>query len=201
MRLVFRGRPHLYEGHPPATVVHWVRTAAAAGCHTVVVTNAAGLLQLDWPVNEPVLISDHINLTGQSPLTGPPAPPPHQGRHVDLTDAYSARLRALARDVQPGLREGVYAGLHGPEFETPAEIAMLARMGADLVGMSTVLETIAARHAGCEVLGLSLPTNIAAGMGPESLDADEVLAAGAAVAPRLGALLAALLDRLGDAGP
>ena len=193
--LVFLGRAHLYEGHSPTSVVHWVRVAAAAGCRVVVVTNAAGSLRVDWPVGVPVLISDHLNLTGQSPLTGPEPRPPLAGRFVDLTGAYSPRLRALARALDPSLAEGVYAGLAGPQFETPAEIRMLARLGADLVGMSTVLEVIAARHVGAEVLGLSLATNQAAGLALGPVDAGEVLEAGAAAAGAIGALLRAILER------
>lgn len=197
--LVFLGRAHLYEGHGPNTVVHAVRVAAAAGCRAVVLTNAAGSLRTDWPVGQPVLIADHLNLTGVSPLFGPVPPARLGGRHVDVTDAYSPRLRGLARTVDPSLAEGVYAGLPGPEFETPAEITMLARLGADLVGQSTVLETIAARQLGCEVLGVSLVTNLAAGLAPGRIDAGEVVAAGEAAADRLGALLGSVLDGI-DAG-
>ncbi len=199
--LMFRGRAHLYEGHPPATVVHWVRTAAAAGCTTIVLTNAAGSLRPEWPLGEPVLISDHINLTGRSPLVGPLPPPPHAGRFVDMTTTYTPALRDLARRVEPRLREGVYAGFLGPQFETPAEIGMARAIGADLVGMSTVLEAIAARHMGASVLGLSLVTNLAAGLSAGPVDGDEVLAAGAAAAEHLGPLLRRLLERLGDLTP
>jgi purine-nucleoside phosphorylase len=194
--LVFLGRTHLYEAHGPNTVVHWVRVAAAAGCRIVVVTNAAGSLRTEWAVGQPVLIADHLNLTGVSPLLGPLPPARYGGRHVDLTDAYSPRLRDLARTVDPSLDEGVYAGLTGPEFETPAEITMLARLGADLVGQSTVLETIAARQIGAEVLGISLVTNLAAGLAPGPISAGEVLAAGAAATDRVGQLLAGILERL-----
>jgi purine-nucleoside phosphorylase len=188
--LVFLGRVHLYEGHPPATVAHAVRTAAAAGCGTVVLTNAAGGITPRQTVGEPVLITDHLNLTGRSPLAGP--------RFVDLTDLYDPGLRALARGVDPSLREGVYAGLAGPQFETPAEIRMLARLGADLVGMSTVLEAIAARAAGARVLGVSLVSNLAAGVSPVPLSAEDVIAAGRAALPRLATLLAGVLDRLAE---
>lgn len=197
--LLFRGRSHLYEGLTPSSVVHWVRVAAAAGCTTFVLTNGAGSLRPDWPVGEPVIISDHINLTACSPLVGVDPPPPLAGRFVDMTTTYTPRLRVLARTIDPSLHEGVYAGLLGPQFETPAEIRMLAAMGADLVGMSTVLEAIAARHLGAEVLGLSLATNLAAGLQPDEVDADEVLAAGAAAAERSGALLRTVLERLDDA--
>ena len=152
-------------------------------------TNGAGSLQRDWPIGQPVLISDHINLTGRSPLTGPNPPAPFGSRFVDLTDLYSARLRAVARTVDPELPDGVYVGFHGPHFETPAEIRMAGVVGADLVGMSTVLEAIAARHVGLEVLGISLATNLAAGISPVPLDASDVIAAGDAAAGRLGVLL------------
>jgi purine-nucleoside phosphorylase len=183
--LILLGRTHLYEGHGPAQVAHGVRTAAAAGCQTVVLTNAAGGIRDGMRVGEPVVISDQLNLTATSPLEGP--------RFVDLTDLYSPALRARARAIDPTLAEGVYAGLPGPHFETPAEIRMLRGMGADLVGMSTVLEAIAARAEGVEVFGLSLVTNLAAGITGEPLDHQEVLAAGAASAGRMGGLLRELV--------
>jgi purine-nucleoside phosphorylase len=194
--LVLGGRIHLYEGHPAATVVHGVRTAIAAGCGVVVLTNAAGGLNPDWPVGQPVLLSDQLNLTGASPMAGPAPPPDRSIRFTDLTEAYSSRLRAIALDVDPTLPEGVYAGLLGGAFETPAEIRMMAGFGADLVGMSTVLETIAARHLGVEVLGISLVTNAAAGMGDANLDHEDVLAAAAAAGPRMLALLRGVLELL-----
>ncbi|MDA2990109.1 MAG: purine-nucleoside phosphorylase [Actinomycetota bacterium] len=186
--LVFVGRIHAYEGHDLSRVVHPVRTACAAGADVIVLTNAAGGLRPEYRVGQPVLISDHLNLTARSPLEGP--------QFVDLVDAYSPRLRALARDVDPALAEGVYAALPGPHYETPAEIRMLRTLGADLVGMSTVHETIAARAAGAEVLGVSRVPNLAAGMPGEPLRHDEVLAAGRESARDLGALLAALLARI-----
>ena len=185
--LVLLGRTHLYEGHGPGPVAHGVRTAAAAGCSTVVLTNAAGGIRDGMRVGDPVLISDHLNLTGTSPL--------HGARFTDLTDLYSSRLRGLAREIDPSLSEGVYAGLPGPHFETPAEIRMLRAMGADLVGMSTVLEAIAARAEGVEVFGLSLVTNLAAGLSGVPLDHHEVLAAGQAAAERMGRLLRDLVAR------
>lgn len=192
--LVLQGRSHLYEGHDPSVVVHGVRTAAAAGCRVAVLTNAAGSLRSRWPVGQPVLLTDHVNLTGRSPLTGPT--PPDGIRFVDMTEAYSARLRAIAHAVDTDLREGVYVGFHGPQYETPAEIHMAGVIGGDLVGMSTVLETIAARHLGMEVLGLSLVSNLAAGISATPLDGDEVIAAANAAAPRMGRLLRGVLDRL-----
>jgi purine-nucleoside phosphorylase len=190
--LVFLGRTHLYEGHPAATVVHGVRTAVAAGCRVVVLTNAAGGIRAGYQVGQPVLIRDHLNLTGRSPLTGPPPPPGYPPRFTDLTAVYSLRLRALARAADPSLAEGVYAALPGPHYETPAEIAMMRTLGADLVGMSTVLEAIAARHLGAEVLAFSLVTNLAAGLTDHGLDHAEVVAAGAEAAGRMGALLAGI---------
>lgn len=192
--LVFLGRAHLYEGHPPATVVHGVRTAVAAGCRVIVLTNAAGGIS-GYPVGQPVLLSDHLNLTGRSPLAGPPPPEGYPGRFADLTETYSQRLRGLALEVDAQLPDGVYAGLPGPHYETPAEIRMLQKLGADMVGMSTVLEAIAARHLGAEVLGISLVTNPAAGLGTGTLDHAEVVAAGQAAAGRMGDLLAAILPR------
>jgi purine-nucleoside phosphorylase len=191
--LVFLGRVHLYEGHDPATVVHGVRTAVAAGCQVVVLTNAAGGIREGYQVGQPVLIRDHLNLTGRSPLGGPPPPGGYPPRFTDLTDLYPARLRTLAAAADTGMAEGVYAALPGPHYETPAEIRMLRTLGADLVGMSTVLEAIAARHLGAEVLAISLVSNLAAGLAPHGLDHAEVVAAGRAAAGRMGSLLAGLL--------
>ena len=206
--LVFLGRVHLYEGHRPGTVAHAVRTAVAAGCGVIVLTNAAGVIRPGIPVGTPVLLRDHLNLTARSPLGGipflptnpPTANPPTASalpaRPVGV-EVYSARLRDLARAVDPDLPDGVYAGLPGPHFETPADIWMLRAAGADLVGMSTVLEATAARAAGAEVLGVSLATNLAAGVSPVPLSGDDVIAAGLAAVPRLGALLGGVLDQLG----
>lgn len=185
--LVLLGRTHYYEGHGVARVVHGVRTAVAAGCRTVMLTNAAGGLRQGMSVGQPVLISDHLNLTATSPLVG--------AQFVDLTNLYSPRLREVARSIDATLEEGVYAGLPGPHFETPAEIRMLRTMGADLVGMSTVLEAIAARALGAEVFGLSLVTNLAAGITGQPLDHKEVLDAGLAAASRMGELLRELAER------
>ncbi len=194
--LVLVGRVHLYEDRTPAHVVHGVRTAVAAGAGVIVLTNAAGGINPAYQVGQTVLIRDHLNLTGVSPLSGPPPPAGYGARFVDLTDCWSPRLRALAHNVDPGLIEGVYANLPGPHYETPAEVAMYGKAGADLVGMSTVLEAIAARHLGAEVLGLSLVTNAAAGVTGEPLAHEEVLAAGAAAAPGLAALIAGVIARL-----
>jgi purine-nucleoside phosphorylase len=185
---LFLGRTHLYEGRGVDAVVHNVRTAAAAGVRTVVLTNAAGGLHEEHRIGQAVAISDHLNLTARSPLVG--------AHFVDLTDLYSRRLRALAREIDPELTEGVYAALPGPHYETPAEIRMLRTVGADLVGMSTALEAIAAHAAGLEVFALSMVTNAAAGMTGESLDADEVISAGRAAAGRLGEFLMEFVRRL-----
>lgn len=185
--LAFLGRTHFYEGRGVEPVVHGVRVAAAAGCRTIVLTNACGGLRPGMQVGDPVLISDHLNLTWRTPLVG--------ARFVDLTDLYSARLRAMVRAIDPSISEGVYAMFPGPQYETPAEVRMAGVLGADLVGMSTVLEAIAARAEGCEVLGLSLVTNLAAGLG-DPLDHEEVLAAGRAAASRMGELLARLVPQL-----
>jgi len=191
--LVFAGRAHAYEGHDLARVVHPVRTAAAAGCRRIILTNAAGAVNRSYTVGSPVLIRDQINLTGRSPLVGP--------QFVNMVDAYSPELRDTAQRLHDALdggtarntlAEGVYAGLPGPQYETPAEIAMLATLGADLVGMSTVHETIAARAAGMDVLGISLVTNLAAGITGDPLSHDEVLESGRAAAGRIGDLLAAI---------
>jgi purine-nucleoside phosphorylase len=186
--LIFLGRTHLYEGRGTEPVVHAVRTAVAAGSRLVVLTNAAGAIREGFVVGQPVLISDHLNLTARSPITG--------ATFVDLSDLYTRRLRELAREIDPSLEEGVYAQLPGPHYETPAEIRMLRSLGADLVGMSTALEAIAAREGGAEVLGLSLVTNIAAGITGEPLDHEEVLAAGKASAERMGQLLREVVQAL-----
>jgi purine-nucleoside phosphorylase len=186
--LVFLGRTHFYEGRGVEAVVHGVRTSAAAGCRTIVLTNGCGGLNPAWTPGTPVLISDHINLTAASPLRG--------ATFIDLTDLYSARLRELCRAIEPGLAEGVYAQFRGPQYETPAEVRMARTLGADLVGMSTTLEAIAAREAGLEILGLSLVTNLAAGMTGEPLNHEEVLEAGRTAAERMGRLLAEVVSQL-----
>jgi len=183
--LVFGSRTHYYEGRGVRAVVHGVRTAAAAGCSTIVLTNGCGGLDPAWSPGTPVLISDHINLTGASPLEG--------ATFVDLTDLYSARLRALCRQVDPGLDEGVYVHFRGPQYETPAEVRMAAILGGHLVGMSTTLEAIAAREAGMEVLGISLVTNHAAGISATPLSHEEVIEAGKAAAGRVGPMLARVI--------
>lgn len=185
---VLTGRTHYYEGRGVDPVVHGVRTVAAWGASTLVLTNGCGGLNPAWAPGTVVLIRDHINLTGATPLRG--------ATFVDMTEAYSGRLRDLARTVAPELPEGVYVQFRGPQYETPAEVRMAGLLGGDLVGMSTALETIAAREAGLEVLGFSLVTNAAAGLAEAGLDHAEVLQAGRDAGPRLASLLAGLVGVL-----
>ena len=185
---IFTGRTHLYEGFGVDQVVHGVRSAVAAGAAVIVLTNGCGGLNPQWPPGSTVLIRDFINLTGTSPLMG--------ARFIDMSMPYSARLRDLARSVDPDLPEGVYVQFRGPQFETPAEVRMAGVLGGDLVGMSTTLETIAARELGAEVLGISLVTNLAAGISPHPLSHEEVLEAGREAAPRLRRLLGGLAAAL-----
>ncbi|KAJ8144275.1 hypothetical protein OY671_002611 [Metschnikowia pulcherrima] len=180
--LVLGSRTHSYEGKGVRAVVHGVRTAAATGAETLILTNGCGGLNQEWGAGTPVLLSDHINLTARSPSEGP--------TFVDSTDVYSPRSRELAHRVDPTLPEGVYAQFPGPHYETPAEVRMAGILGADLVGMSTTLEAIAARHCGSEVLGVSLVTNLAAGISPTPLSHAEVIEAGQAAGPRISALSA-----------
>ena len=185
--LIMGARTHFYEGRGVRRVVHSVRAAAATGARILVLTNGAGGLRPEWTPGTPVLIADHINLTAASPLEG--------ATFIDCTDLYSARLRAVARAVEP-LDEGVYVQFRGPQYETPAEVRMAGRIGGDIVGMSTALEAVAAREAGLEVLGLSLITNAAAGIADRPLDHAEVLQAGKDAEPRLAALLARIVARI-----
>src|SRR5215207_5177260 len=186
--LVIGARTHYYEGHGVRRVVHSVRTAAAAGASVMVLTNGAGGIKEHWTPGTPVLISDHINLTADSPLEG--------ATFIDLTDLYAVRLRELARSIDPDLDEGVYVQFRGPHYETPAEVQMAKTIGGHIVGMSTALEAIAARQAGMEVLGMSLITNLAAGIQTTPLSHGEVLDAGrsaeAAISALLGKIVAAL---------
>jgi purine-nucleoside phosphorylase len=198
--LVTAGRLHLYEGHDAHAVVHVVRTAIAAGCRTVVLTNAAGSLRAEWAPGTVVLIADHLNLTGASPLTGVPAIHAEGRPFVELVDAWSPRLRALARQVDPSLPEGVYAQRVGPHLETPAEAAMLRTLGADLVGMSTVPEATAARHLGVEILGLSVVTNQAASL-DQAVSFEGILAVGRWAAPQLERIIRGVLGLLGPTEP
>ncbi len=185
--LIIGARTHYYEGRGVRTVVHGVRTAAAAGAEIMILTNGAGGVDPAFRAGEPVLISDHLNLTAVSPIEG--------ANFVDLTDLYASRLRDIARSVEPGLQQGVYVQLPGPHYETPAEIHYLRTIGGQIVGMSTALEAIAAREAGMQVLGFSLITNPAAGMG-DPLSHAEVLAEGRAAEPRLADLLTRVVAEL-----
>lgn len=186
--LVIGARTHFYEGHGPRRVVHSVRTAAATGARVMVLTNGAGGIKGSWKPGQPVLISDHINLTGASPLEG--------ATFVDLTDLYSIRLRDVARLVDPSLDEGVYCQFRGPQYETPAEVRMAKTIGGHIVGMSTALEAIAARQAGMEILGFSLITNMAAGIQTTPLSHKEVIEAGQKAEPVISALLARVIGEL-----
>ena len=183
--LVIGARTHFYEGRGVRAVVHGVRTAAAAGARTMVLTNGAGGVNPAYRPGQPVLIADHINLTAASPLEG--------ATFVDLTDLYSARLRGAAREIEPALAEGVYVQFPGPHYETPAEVRYAGIIGGDIVGMSTALEAIAAREAGMEIIGLSLITNLAAGIQETPLSHAEVIEAGREAEPRLAELLRRLV--------
>lgn len=186
--LVIGARTHYYEDHGVRRVVHSVRTAAATGAEIMVLTNGAGGIRETWTPGQPVLISDHINLTADSPLEG--------ATFIDLTDLYSSRLRDVARSVEPSLDEGVYTQFRGPHYETPAEVQMAKIIGGHIVGMSTALEAIAAREAGMEVLGFSLITNLAAGIQKTPLSHAEVIEAGRDAEPVISALLARVVEAL-----
>lgn len=190
--LVQQGRLHLYEGHAASQVTACVRLAAEAGVTALLVTNAAGGLRSDLRPGDLLLITDHLNLTGTSPLIGQP-------RFIDMKGAYDPEFRARAHEaaaaVGEHLVEGVYAGLVGPSYETPAEVRMLRTLGADAVGMSTVLEVIAARALGLRVLGCSLITNVHQTHGAEVNHA-EVLAVAAAAGPRFAEMVREVLPRL-----
>ncbi|MGO1538706.1 MAG: purine-nucleoside phosphorylase [Leucobacter sp.] len=186
--LIIGARTHLYEGRGVRSVVHGVRTAAATGAHTMVLTNGAGGLDPAFGAGSAMIMSDHINLTATSPIEG--------ANFVDLTDLYSAELRRVVHDVDPSIGEGVYVQVPGPHYETPAESRYLRGIGGQAVGMSTALEAIAARDAGMRVLGLTLITNPATNLGEDPLSHDEVLAAGKEAEVRLGELLARVVPRL-----
>jgi len=190
----FAGRVHMYEGHSPQIATHAIQQVVEEGCRTVILTNAAGGIDKDLEVGAPCLISDHLNLTGTNPLIGP-----HDNRgprFLDLSEVYDKKLRALAHSVDGDLNEGVYAGLIGPTYETPAEVRMLRTLGASLVGMSTVLEAIAAHYLGARVLGISVVTNLAAGVSPQPLSHDEVAEVGRRAASRLERLLRGVIAGL-----
>ena len=186
--LVIGARTHYYEGHGVRRVVHSVRTAAATGASVMILTNGAGGIKEHWTPGTPVLISDHINLTADSPLEG--------ATFIDLTDLYSRRLRDLARSIDASLDEGVYTQFRGPQYETPAEVQMVKSFGGHIVGMSTALEAIAARQAGMEILGFSLITNMAAGIQKHPLSHEEVLEAGRNAEPVISSLLARVIGAL-----
>lgn len=186
--LVIGSRTHYYEGRGVDAVVHGVRTVAATGAKTMILTNGCGGLNPAYSAGEPVLISDHLNFTAASPLTG--------AHFVDLTDLYSPRIREIARSIDASLQEGVYMQFPGPHYETPAEVKIAGVLGADLVGMSTALEAIAARAAGLEIFGISLVTNLAAGIQETPLSHAEVIEAGEAAGPRISRLLADIIASL-----
>jgi purine-nucleoside phosphorylase len=197
--LVFAGRVHFYEGWPLEKLVFGVRTALLAGCTRIILTNASGGCGDGLEAGDLVLITDHINLTGQSPLHG--ANDDRLGpRFPDMSTVYSPTLRALAHQsaaaVGTVLKEGVYAWFTGPSYETPAEVEMARRMGADLVGMSTVPEAVAARHMGAEVIGISLVTNLAAGISPTPLSHEEVTETAALARERFTSVVNELLSRM-----
>ncbi|GAA1222574.1 purine-nucleoside phosphorylase [Rhodoglobus aureus] len=186
--LVIGARTHYYENHGVRRVVHSVRTAAATGAKTMILTNGAGGIKETWKPGTPVLISDHLNLTADSPLEG--------ATFIDLTDLYSKRLREIARSIDPSLDEGVYTQFRGPHYETPAEVQMAKTMGGHIVGMSTALEAIAARQAGMEILGMSLITNLAAGIQSTPLSHEEVIQAGKDAEVQISGLLAQIVTAL-----
>jgi purine-nucleoside phosphorylase len=197
--MVLSGRAHLYEGFSAADVVFGVRVLGLLGIHSLILTNASGTLDKTWTPGRLALIRDHINLQGTSPLVGPGGES-FGPRFVDMSEPYDSARRNLARQAAAGqgidLLEGVYAAVLGPNFETPAEIKYLRTIGADMVGMSTVQETIAARQMGMKVLGISLITNWGSGLSARPLSHEEVLAAGAAARPQLSGLLKEIVTRL-----
>jgi purine-nucleoside phosphorylase len=196
---VMQGRVHGYEGYSPEEVTFPTRVLGRLGIATLIVTNAAGGVRLDLHQGQLVVLSDHINLTGRNPLVGPNDERLGQ-RFFDMTEAYSKRLRLLARETATrhgiSLPEGVYLSVSGPSFETPAEIRAFRTWGADLVGMSTVQEVIVARHMGVEVLGISCVTNMAAGILDQPINHSEVMETGARAQEHLTTLLVDLLPKL-----
>ena len=185
--VVFMGRVHLYEGRDPTEVAHAVRTGIAAGAATVVLTGSAGSLRTDFSPGQPVVVRDHLNLTARSPLTG--------AAFVDLSEAYSPRLRRIIHEVDVSLAEGVYASVVGPQLQTPSELDALRRSGADVVGRSIALEAIAAVEAGAEVLGLAVVSNDAVGPAIEPFEAERALEVVTRRALRLGELVHGVLSR------
>ena len=199
--LLMAGRLHLYEGCTPAELVHPMRTALATGCTTAILTCSAGAISPGLGVGDAVAVCDHLNLTSSSPLVGIPADHSMGPPFVDMTDAWSPRLRALAREAEPSLAEGVYAQVVGPNLESPAEIKMLATLGADLVGMSIVPEAIAARHHGAEVLGLAVVTNAAAGLGGGPVSTTEITRAAGGAVDRVARVTRAVIEGLQPSSP
>ena len=192
--VVAAGRAHLYEGYTAAQVAYPIRELAWRGVTSLIVTNASGGINMNYKPGDLVLISDHINLMGVNPLTG--ANDEKLGpRFPDMSEAYSREYRKIAKQVG-SLQEGVYAALPGPSYETPAEIRYLRTIGADLVGMSTVPEVIAANHLGMKVLGISCVTNMAAGILPQKLTHHEVMDTGERVKDTLASLLRAVIPQL-----
>jgi purine-nucleoside phosphorylase len=206
--IVMQGRVHFYEGYSPAQVTFPMRVLGALGLRAVVLTNAAGGIQQGYHIGQLIALADHINFMGFNPLNGPNEPRfgfrPGAGlRFFDMTEAYSAKLRALAQQAADeegfALNEGVYLAVPGPSFETPAEIRAFRTLGATLVGMSTVPETIVARHMGLEVLGISCVTNLASGLSATPLSHEEVFEAGRQVEHRLASLFQRLIPRIAAA--
>jgi purine-nucleoside phosphorylase len=196
---VLEGRSHAYEGLDLKTITFGIRVLGALGVEAVILTNAAGAINTAFAAGDLMVIDDHLNLLGRNPLEGS-----HDARlgarFPDMTNVYSARLGRIADEAATGsgltLRHGIYAAVRGPSYETPAEIRYLRTIGADAVGMSTVPEAIVARQMGLEVLGISVLTNMAAGVLPRPLSHEEVLRAGANAAPRLASLVAAVVERV-----
>ncbi|HEX6559925.1 MAG TPA: purine-nucleoside phosphorylase [Longimicrobiales bacterium] len=197
--IAMQGRFHLYEGHSAATAALPVRVMAALGAHTLVISNAAGAINPTLRAGQLMIIQDHINFMFRSPLIG--AVVEGDARFPDMSEPYDRELQqiaeAVAREQQIELAHGVYIAVLGPSYETPAEIAMFRKFGADVVGMSTVPEVIAARAMGVRVLGISLVTNAAAGIGTQALTHDEVIEAGHEAAPRFAALVRGVIKKLG----
>lgn len=197
--VLMRGRFHMYEGYGPELTAFPVRVMKALGVQSLLVTNAAGGINLNFASGNLMLISDHINLTGKNPLIGP-NDNELGARFPDMSEAYSKRLRAIAMDIAKAqgisVQEGVYAGLLGPSYETPAEIRMLRTLGADAVGMSTVAEVIAARHSGIEVVGISCISNMASGILDQPLSHEEVMETTERVKSQFLGLVAALISKM-----
>jgi purine-nucleoside phosphorylase len=208
--VIMQGRVHFYEGYTPQQVTFPMRVLGALGLRAVVLTNAAGGIKEGYQLGQLVVLADHINFMGFNPLNGPNEPrfcyQPGAGlRFFDMTEAYSKRLRSLARDAAEAegfqLEEGIYLAVPGPSFETPAEIRAFRTLGATLVGMSTVPETIVARHMGLEVLGISCVTNLAAGLSATPLSHEEVFETGRQVEHRLAQLLERLVPQFVELWP